>query len=194
VQFPWEPVAVRYHSPHSMAIAPFFMDEVPVSNDAFQTFLTATAYAPTDSHNFLRAWNCSGGVGSGVDCSVPPAWGNRPVTWVDLLDARAYCAWAGKRLPNDWEWQVRCHKLLKAYVLRVTRCASGTQRIAAAVPLLQFAASPDGRLFPWGNSYDASCVPPVDNGRTTPVPADSGSYPCGASPFGVQDMMGNVWQ
>lgn len=116
VQFPWEPVAVRQHSPHSMTIPPFFMDKVPVSNDAFQAFQTATAYAPSDGHNFLRAWNCSGGVGSGIGCSVPPGWGAKPVTWVDLLDARAYCAWAGKRLPNDWEWQVRNAACRKAHL------------------------------------------------------------------------------
>lgn len=76
-------------------------------------------------------------------------------------------------------------------------CLHSVARPTAHCPpplAVQFAASPDGRLFPWGNTYDASCVPPVDNGRTTPVPADSGSYPCGASPFGVQDLMGNVWQ
>ena len=37
--------------------------------------------------------------------SYPAGWDNKPVTWVSLEDARAYAAWAGKRLPHEWEWQ-----------------------------------------------------------------------------------------
>lgn len=46
----------------------------------------------------------------------------------------------------------------------------------------------DGRIYPWGNEWDASkaCY---NQGSTCPV----GSYPQGASPYGVMDMAGNVW-
>jgi formylglycine-generating enzyme required for sulfatase activity len=52
----------------------------------------------------------------------------------------------------------------------------------------------DGRPYPWGSTYDASRVPPLQTGRTRPAPPDVGSYPGGASPYGVMDMMGAVWQ
>ena len=49
-----------------------------------------------DDLNFLRDWK---------NGAYPEGWANKPVTWVSLEDARAYAAWAGKRLPHEWEWQ-----------------------------------------------------------------------------------------
>jgi hypothetical protein len=36
---------------------------------------------------------------------LPPRLGEKPVTWVSIEEARAYSAWAGKRLPREWELQ-----------------------------------------------------------------------------------------
>jgi formylglycine-generating enzyme required for sulfatase activity len=59
----------------------------------------------------------------------------------------------------------------------------------------QYAAQgSDGRTYPWGNAWDASAVPAPDTGRTMAAAADVGAHPKGASPFGVQDLIGNVWQ
>ncbi len=52
----------------------------------------------------------------------------------------------------------------------------------------------DGRLYPWGNTWDASAVPPKDTSRTPRPPSEVSAYPAGASPFGVLDMEGNVAQ
>lgn len=59
----------------------------------------------------------------------------------------------------------------------------------------QYAAQgSDGRLYPWGNSWDPAMVPEHYEGRGLPGPADVDSHPRGASPFGVADLVGNVWQ
>ncbi|MGC2164058.1 MAG: formylglycine-generating enzyme family protein [Silvibacterium sp.] len=59
----------------------------------------------------------------------------------------------------------------------------------------QFAAqSTDGRTYPWGDTWDAKAVPVPDKGRTMRGPDDVDAHPAGASPFGVMDMVGNVWQ
>jgi formylglycine-generating enzyme required for sulfatase activity len=59
----------------------------------------------------------------------------------------------------------------------------------------QYAAQgTDGRLYPWGNSEDHRRVPPLEKGREQRPPADVDAYPQGASPFGVLDLVGNVWQ
>ncbi len=52
----------------------------------------------------------------------------------------------------------------------------------------------DERKYPWGNSWDASVVPIPDKGRTMRGPDDVDLHPKGTSPFGVSDMVGNVWQ
>jgi iron(II)-dependent oxidoreductase len=59
----------------------------------------------------------------------------------------------------------------------------------------QYAAQgTDGRLYPWGNDWDDSAVPAPDKSRTMRSPDLVDSHPRGASPFGVMDMVGNVWQ
>ncbi|HEV2437614.1 MAG TPA: SUMF1/EgtB/PvdO family nonheme iron enzyme [Verrucomicrobiae bacterium] len=59
----------------------------------------------------------------------------------------------------------------------------------------QYAAQgADGRLYPWGNEEDPSRVPHFDTGRDEPPPADVDAHPQGASPFGVLDLVGHVWQ
>jgi formylglycine-generating enzyme required for sulfatase activity len=59
----------------------------------------------------------------------------------------------------------------------------------------QYAAQgSDNRVYPWGNTWDAAAVPTADTGRTLGPAADVASHPKGASPFGVMDLIGNVWQ
>jgi gamma-glutamyl hercynylcysteine S-oxide synthase len=94
VQYPWEDSARRFHH-HQIQVHGFYMDRTPVTNAEFKKFLTASGYHPKDDHNFLRDWK---------NGSFPAGWENRPVTWVSIEDARVYAAWAGKRLPHEWEW------------------------------------------------------------------------------------------
>jgi formylglycine-generating enzyme required for sulfatase activity len=152
-QYSWEDSPRRRHR-LDMQVASFFIDKYPVTNAEFKKFLDATKYRPRDDHNFLKDWK------QGV---FPAGWDNRPVTWVSLEDARAYSAWAGKRLPHEWEWQL---------------AAQGT----------------DGRDFPWGNKWDPKMVPPTNRAREASGPAVVDSHPQAASPFGVEDLVGNVWQ
>ena len=75
---------------------PFAMDETPVTNAQFNSFLKATGYRPKFPENFLRHW--AGG-------DPPKGQEDHPVTWITLEDAREYARWAGKRLPTEQEWQ-----------------------------------------------------------------------------------------
>jgi formylglycine-generating enzyme required for sulfatase activity len=153
LQFPWEDSPRRYHQ-HTLHVKSFWIDKFPVTNAEFKKFLDATNYRPKDDLDYLHDWK---------NGTYPDGWANKPVTWVSLEDARAYAAWAGKRLPHEWEWQY---------------AAQGT----------------DGRLYPWGNDWDASAVPVPDKSRRMRGPDPVDSHPKGASPFGVMDLVGNVWQ
>jgi len=154
VQYPWEDTPRRFHE-HRMHIHAFLMDKYPVTNAQFKKFLDATHYHPVDDLNFLRDWK---------NGTYPQGWDKKPVTWVSLEDARAYAAWAGKRLPHEWEWQY---------------AAQGGD---------------EDRIYPWGNTWEATNVPTPVKGRTLTSPDDVDAHPSGASPFGTVDMVGNVWQ
>jgi iron(II)-dependent oxidoreductase len=59
----------------------------------------------------------------------------------------------------------------------------------------QYAAQgTDGRAYPWGNDWEADAVPKPDMGREMAAASDVSSHPKGASPFGVMDLVGNIWQ
>ncbi len=102
-----------------------------------------------------------------IDLAAEP---ELPVTQVSWHEARAYCAFAGGRLPTEDQWE---------------KAARGT----------------DGRELPWGSELDCARANfgSFENegpcaGKNPGKPVAGGSYPQGASPYGVLDMAGNVWE
>jgi formylglycine-generating enzyme required for sulfatase activity len=90
---------------------------------------------------------------------------NQPVVGVDWQSAGAYCSWVGARLPTEAEWE---------------KAARGTA----------------GAMYPWGNNAP-SCGKAnywVEPSGCKGAPAAVGAYLAGASPYGVLDMAGNVWE
>lgn len=63
------------------------------------------------------------------------------------------------------------------------------KRLPTEVEWQYAAQATDGRLYPWGNELEAGRCN-NKSGQTEPVNA----HPSGASPFGVEDLVGNVWQ
>ncbi|TCV92725.1 formylglycine-generating enzyme required for sulfatase activity [Luteibacter rhizovicinus] len=59
----------------------------------------------------------------------------------------------------------------------------------------QYAAQgTDGRRYPWGDAWNDAMAPAPNRGRTLRAPDDVDAHPAAASPFGLLDLVGNVWQ
>lgn len=71
-------------------------------------------------------------------------------------------------------------------------CASRGKRLPTEKEWEKAARGTEGNLFPWGNKFDPrnGNVPDLGIGGTTPV----GRFPTGKSPYGLNDMSGNVWE
>jgi formylglycine-generating enzyme required for sulfatase activity len=52
----------------------------------------------------------------------------------------------------------------------------------------------DGRAYPWGNQWLPADAPTAATGRSMSGPDAVDAHPAGASPYGVMDLVGNVWQ
>jgi iron(II)-dependent oxidoreductase len=148
----------------------FFMDRHPVTNKEFGSFLKATNYKPSDNTNFLKHWK---------DGYFPKGEENFPVVYVSYEDAKAYATWARKRLPTEIEWQyaAQTDKLNEwpwkqdKPVKRKNQYVTETLTVSALEGIdAHFCNLGDGNPYPVGK------------------------YPKGANPYGLEDLVGCVWQ
>lgn len=166
----------------------YWIDRTEVTVAQFQEFVSDTGYvtdaergccggqfgrtggvvfAPDPQHIGSSTWRLP--LGSGTE----PASPRQPVVMVSWNDASAYCAWAGRRLPTEAEWEK-----------------------AARGPLAQL--YPWGNQFDGTrlNFCDRNCTATWlardDDAYVRQAPA--GAFLSGASPYDVLDMAGNVWE
>lgn len=148
----------------------FWMDQFPVTNSDFEKFLLASRYQPTDPSNFLKHWE-NGKIPKGIE--------NLPVIYVSLEDAKAYADWAGKRLPTEAEWQYAA-QAGENREWPWNQETPVTRRLEPVTETLTFVHL---------EGIDSALVN-LGNGKLDPV----GVHPKGANPWGIQDLVGSVWQ
>ncbi len=73
-------------------------------------------------------------------------------------------------------------------------CEVGRQISSARMGMAICGAGQRRAQVPVGNEWNASAVPVPDTGRSLRGPDGVNAHPAGASPFGMMDMVGNVWQ
>jgi len=141
----------------------FYIDRTEVTNDAYLRYVQATGAEPPVH------WQGP----------APPATlSKHPVTYVSWYDARDYCAWRGKRLPTEFEWEKAARgtdglKFPWGDIFDPTVANTPQSRIGHTTPVGSFpaGASPYGAMDMAGNVWewtDSWYLPYPGNKRSNP--------------------------
>ena len=171
---------------HPVYLSAYWIDRTEVTNASFQKFTQESKYK-TDAEKagasqvYLaerKAWDLTQGAEwkhpQGPASSIT-GLENHPVPHVSWNDAKAYCEWAGKRLPSEAEWE---------------KAARGTD--GRKYPWGNQAPAGNLANFADQNIDVEGANKTINDGQR--FTASTGSYPEGASPYGAMDMAGNVWE
>jgi formylglycine-generating enzyme required for sulfatase activity len=163
----------REESPqHVLSLPAFAIARTPVTNALYAAFIAAAgARAPITWRGPLP----------------PDMLRDHPVVDVSWDEANAFCEWLNDQIA-DCKFQIADFAQSQSAIYNLQSAI----RLPTEAEWEHAARGSDGRAFPWGDEWDDRRANTRDGGPggTTPV----GSYTAGASPYGGQDMAGNVWE
>ncbi|WP_063037058.1 ergothioneine biosynthesis protein EgtB [Nocardia grenadensis] len=165
---------------HPVRVPTFAIDAAPVGNAQYLAFVADGGYERRELWS-ERGWahrleagltapqfwerDTDGRWWRRVFGALRPLRPEQPVVHVCWFEAEAYANWAGKRLPTEAEWEKA------ARYDPDTGCT---------------------RAYPWGDAEPDSTH--ANLGQRHLEPADIGAYPAGASPAGVHQLIGDIWE
>lgn len=165
---------------HSVELDAYWIDRYPTTAGQYEGFVSAGGYDREELWSEPGwAWRCETGARAPVNWvgsadggwrvrfmdRVSPLDRSKPVVHVCYYEAEAFACWAGKRLPTEPEWE-----------------KAALWDPAPGAP----------RRYPWGDRPPSGREANLD--QTAFEPAAIGSYPGAASAFGVEQLIGDVWE
>jgi iron(II)-dependent oxidoreductase len=145
---------------HRVFVRDFWMDRHKVTNAEFAAFLEAGGPISPKGERRFDADDADARIHRAGDRWIADAgYEAHPAVEVSWFGARDYCAWKGRRLPTEAEWE---------------KAARGDDR----------------RPYPWG--WAAPTPASAIFGRAFNATAPTEGRPAGRSPYGVEDMLGNL--
>lgn len=173
-----EPFSLDNERPaHTVDVPGFRIGRVPVTNAEWRAFIDDGGYRRPELWS-SRGWEHRAQAG----LTAPQFWNaaegtrtrfghvesipdDEPVQHVTYFEAEAYATWAGARLPTEIEWEKAC----------AWDPATGKRR-----------------RYPWGANHPNAALANLSGDALRPAPV--GAYPQGASAYGAEQMLGDVWE
>jgi len=190
---------------HPVELAPFRIARAPVTNGEFAEFVEAQGYA-RDAYWSEEGWawkerenarqpiywskhGVHGWTLRLFDREIPLPE-HEPMAHVSWYEARAWCRFAGRRLPSEAEWEATAAGTPAAGMPAAGTLAAGTLAAGASADGSRLAFGK--RRYPWGQTAPEPRHARLDGARLGC--ADVAAHPDGDSAFGCRQMLGNVWE
>lgn len=172
--------------PHEVRLSEYCIDKTETTAAEYANCVQAGACTSATTAYWSK-WSADEAKKQSRWCNLESGRPTHPINCVDWKQAASYCEWRHGRLPTEAEWEYAARGASKRdypwgsddpNATRVNAC--GPECVEKGLYDRSDGDATSGSLYEKKDGFET----------TAPV----GSFPLGASPFGVLDMAGNVWE